>query len=323
MTFSYNNVYIADTATVSGPYEKKGPLGKYFDKTYDDLYFGEKSFEKAEIKLVTDCIDILKKKTPVENNFDVVIGGDLMNQITASTYGCCGVGKSFIGVYGACSSSVLGLIIGANFIEKELVENSLCVVSSHNLSSERQFRYPIEYGAPKSDYSTYTATGSTGVIVSKRKSNIKVESATIGKVIDSKTKDVNNMGAVMAISACNTLYQHLKDLNRNINYYDLILTGDLGIYGSKIFKEYLNKEYNLKLKNHIDAGSNIYKKEQNLYAGSSGPVSLPLYLFTNIISKNKYKKILLLATGSLHSPTLVNQKNTLLSTCHAISLEVL
>ena len=59
MTFNYKNVYIKDTATVVGPYEKNGPLKKYFDKTYDELYFGEKSVEKAEIKLVKDSTFLL------------------------------------------------------------------------------------------------------------------------------------------------------------------------------------------------------------------------------------------------------------------------
>ncbi len=314
-SIKYNNVYINDFYSIAGPLEKVGKI-KNYDMTFEDYYFGEKTFEKAEVKMQKVVFDKLNDK-----DVNLVIGGDLSNQIANTTYALKKSNIPYLGVYSACATFCESIIIGANMLKD--INNIICITSSHNLTAERQFRYPIEYGAPKSDYSTYTATGSTGVIVSKKKSNIKVESATIGKVIDSKTKDVNNMGAVMAISACNTLYQHLKDLNRNINYYDLILTGDLGIYGSKIFKEYLNKEYNLKIKNHIDAGSNIYKKEQNLYAGSSGPISLPLYLFTNIIPNNKYKKILLLATGSLHSPTLVNQKNTLLSTCHAISLEVL
>ena len=43
MTFNYKNVYIKDTATIVGPYEKDGPLKKYFDKTYSDLYFGDPS----------------------------------------------------------------------------------------------------------------------------------------------------------------------------------------------------------------------------------------------------------------------------------------
>lgn len=313
----FKNVYLHDYYTISSKIEYEGNIIP--DLVIDNYYFGCKTFEGAEIKMQRTVIDYLLNK----NKIDLIIGGDLSNQLAISSYMACKYDIPYLGMYSACATFNSALITMSNLIDSNKIKQGIVITSSHNKVSERQFRYPIEYGAPKSNYSTYTATGSAGVIVSKKKSNIKIESATIGRVIDSKTKDVNNMGAVMAISACNTLYQHLKDLNRDINYYDLILTGDLGIYGSKIFKEYLNKEYNLKIKNYIDAGSNIYKKEQNLYAGSSGPISLPLYLFTNIIPKNKYKKILLLATGSLHSPTLVNQKNTLLSTCHAVSLEVL
>ena len=36
MTFKFNNVYVANTGCVTGPYEKKGPLGNKFDKSYDE-----------------------------------------------------------------------------------------------------------------------------------------------------------------------------------------------------------------------------------------------------------------------------------------------
>ena len=84
MTFKYNNVYVKDTALVAGVYEKYGPLKKYFDKTYNDLYFGEDSWEKAEIKLVKDSLSYAVKKTGIlKEEFDLVLGGDLRNQITA------------------------------------------------------------------------------------------------------------------------------------------------------------------------------------------------------------------------------------------------
>ena len=66
----------------------------------------------------------------------------------------------------------------------------------------------------------------------------------------------------------------------------------------------------------------IFTKNQDVKSGSSGPVTLPLVLFNKIIPEKKYHKILLIATGSLHSPSLVNQKNSLPSIAHAISLEV-
>ena len=38
--------------------------------------------------------------------------------------------------------------------------------------------------------------------------------------------------------------------------------------------------------------------------------------------KGELNKVLLLSTGALHSPTLVNQKMSIPAICHAISLEV-
>ena len=328
MTFYYNNVFIDDTATVAGPYEKNGPLVKYFDKTYDDLYFGEKSFEKAEIKLVKDSLDIIRKKVVVEKDFDIVIGGDLMNQITASTYGCCGVGKSFIGVYGACSSSVLELIIAANFIEKGLVENSLCVVSSHNMSSERQFRYPTEYGALKPSSSTFTATGAACCLISNIKSDVRVECATMGRIIDYDQSDANDMGRVMAPAAIDTLIRHFEDTGRTPNDYDLILTGDLGKYGKEIVKEYLSSTYNIVLGDkYIDCGVLLYDldSQTEIKAGGSGPVCSALVVYSyiyDLLKKKKLKRILFLATGALFSPVMIFQKENINSICHAVSLEV-
>lgn len=328
MTFFYNNVYISSCSTVAGPYEKKGLLGEYFDKTYDDLYFGEKSFEKAEIKLVKESIDIIKEKLVVEKDFDVVIGGDLMNQITASTYGCCGVGKSFIGVYGACSSSVLELIIGANFIEKGLVENSLCVVSSHNLSSERQFRYPTEYGVLKPNSSTFTATGAACCLLNNIKSDVRVECATLGRIIDYGQNDPNDMGRVMAPAAIDTLIKHFEDTGRSPDDYDLILTGDLGKYGIEIVKDYLSSTYDINLDDkYNDCGVLLYDLDcqTEIKAGGSGPVCSALVVYSYIyelLKKKKIKRVLFLATGALFSPIMVFQKENINSICHAISLEV-
>ena len=313
----FKNVYMHNNYSISSKLEYDGNANP--DQIIDDYHFGCKTFEGAEIKMQRTVIDHLLDK----NKIDLIIGGDLSNQLAISSYMACKYDISYIGMYSACATFNSELITLSTLIDSNKIKRGIAIVSSHNKVAERQFRYPIEYGAPKNKRSTYTATSSTGVVLSKNKSNIKIESATIGKVIDSNIKDVNNMGGVMAISACNTLYQHLKDLNRDINYYDLILTGDLGKYGSLIFKDYLKEEYNLKVKKHIDAGSILYKENQHLFAGASGPVALPLILFTNILKNKKYKKILLLATGSLHSPTLINQKNNILSTSHAISLEVL
>lgn len=327
MTFKYNNVYVKDATTVAGPYEKKGPLKDYFDKTYDDLYFGEDSWEKAEIKLVKDSLNLLLKKTSfTKDDIDLVIGGDLLNQISASTYGTNGYGKSFIGIYGACSSSVLGMIIGSNFIDDKRVDNVVVTISSHNMSSEKQFRNPTEYGAPKPKSATFTATGSASVLLTNKKSNIKVESATLGKIIDYEQNDPNDMGRVMAPAAITTLKKHLDDLDRSADYYDLILTGDLGRYGKDILKDYMAVNYDIELDNYDDCGAMLYDyaTQEEVLAGGSGPVCSALvnfgYVF-NQMKKKKIKRVLLIATGALFSPTLLYQKENINSIAHAISLE--
>ena len=329
MTFKYRNVYIGDTVTVAGPYEKEGPLKKYFDKTFKDLYFGEDSWEKAEIKAIKDNLNLMVRKVgEKKDNIDLVIGGDLLNQISASTYGCCGIGKTFIGVYGACSSSVLEMIIASNFIENGQIKDAICLVSSHNMTSEKQFRNPTEYGAPKPRSATFTATGSASVYLTGEKTDIRVECATLGKIIDYSENDPNDMGRVMAPAAIDTLKQHFEDTGRTPDYYDLIVTGDLGRYGKEIVQDYMATRYALDLsKNYNDCGVMLYdlERQKEVLAGGSGPVCSALVNYGYIydeMKKKKLKKVLLVATGALFSPTLLYQKQNINSIAHAISLEV-
>lgn len=327
MTFNYYNTYLNEAALVAGPYEKRGPLSKYFDKTYDDFYFNRPTWEQAESKLIEDSLDILLKKiNKTKFDIDVHVSGDLLNQIVATNYASRNIGIPLLGIYSACASSMEGVIIGANMVESDAVKNCIVSVSSHNQAAEKQFRYPTEYGGPKPKTATFTNTGSASVYLSKEKSNIKIESATIGRVVDYGIKDVYHMGAAMAPAAADTIYRHLSDKKRDINYYDLILTGDLGVYGKKILKECMRTEYNLNLNNYDDAGTMIYDVEnQPVFAGGSGPVCLPLVAYGLILSKMKkkeIKRVLLVATGALHSTTMVNQKLTIPAISHAISLEV-
>ena len=162
------------------------------------------------------------------------------------------------------------------------------LVSSHNLTAERTYRYPVEYGALRKKVETFTATGSVIAEITSKKTNIKIESATIGRVVDSSINDSKNIGAVMAIGAYDTLKRHLKELKRDISYYDLILTGDLGNIGKSILIDLL-KEDDITT-NIIDSGEILLNNKK--YSGSSGPTCLPLILLYKII-KEKYKRILI------------------------------
>ncbi len=327
MTFQYKNVFINDTYTIVGPYEYQGPLGSYFDAHKKDFYVKQKTFEDAESKLLIDSVKgVLKKVKKTISDVDLFISGDLMNQIISSNYAASQLGIPYLGIYSACASSVEGLIIASNMIEKQQIKNCICSVSSHNNSAEKQFRYPVEYGGPKPKTTTFTTTGGASAFLSSEKTNIKIESATIGRVNDFGITDAYHMGAVMAPACADTLYRHLQDLGRDISYYDMVYSGDLGAYGKDILKEYMKKTYNIELKNYEDSATMIFDlKRQPVNAGGSGPACLPLvtygYLFHQMKEK-QLKKILIIATGALMSATAVNQKKTIPSIAHAISLEV-
>ena len=331
MILNFRNVYLDNASTVCGPYEAKGPLSKNFDKKYtDDLYAREKSFEKAEIRLLEDSIKILLKKTKLTSkDIDLVIAGDLLNQIASSCYGALNLKSPFLGIYTACATSIEGMLIGSTFIDSGKVNNALISCSSHNMSSEKQFRNPTEYGSPKPETATFTATGGASVLLSNKPSRVRVVNGLIGTIIDYNQKDAFNMGAAMAGSAADTLYKYLTETNTKASDYDLILTGDLGKYGKEILKDLMLNEYNIDIsKNYNDCGTMLYNLEEQkeVMAGGSGPVCSALVNYSTIIKglmENKYKKVLLIATGALFSPIMLYQKENILSIANLICLEAI
>ena len=317
MTYHYNNVYIKDKYSLLASTKYNPIVKNNVNEVVDDYYMGQKTIEQAEIKYQELTINKLLKKY---SDVNLLISGDLQSQNICSTFASSSTNIPYLGIYSACSTFTQGLIIASTFCE--LYANKVIVsTSSHNLVSEKQFRFPVEYGAIRKRVNTCTASASISALITKEKSNIKIESATIGSVSKTNHKDANDMGLAMAPACATTIYNHLKDTKRKPEYYDLILTGDLGIYGTKIMKEYFKKISNMELKNVIDSGS-IFYKDENVYAGASGPCCIPLVLFDYIIPQKKYKKILMVATGSLHSVTSTNQKLVIPSISHAVSLEV-
>ena len=326
MTINFNNVYVQDTSTVAGPFVINGPF-KY-DDTFSDFYDNEDTFEKCEIKQLTKSINILLNKTnKKEEDISFGISSDLMNQITISNFTYEKLNIPFLGIYNACASMCEGILISSSILDKYKDKCAIVSTSSHNMTSERQYRNPVEYGAPKPKTATFTVSGATSIMLTNKKTNIKVESATIGKVIDLGIDNPFDMGSVMTPSAAYTLNEHLKNTNTKVSDYDLILTGDLGKYGKELFKEYVKEEYNIILNdNYNDSATMIYDYKDDVYAGGSGPACLPLVTYSYVIPKlinKEIKKVLLIATGALMSPTTINQKMSIPSVSHAICLEAL
>ncbi len=322
MTYYFNNVYINDKFSLLASTKYKPIVMNNPDKVVDDYYVNEKSIELAECKYQETTIKgLLMKSKKLTKEVDLLISGDLQNQCLASSLASCKFKIPSCTIYSACATFVEGIIIGANIIDNKN-KSTIVTVSGHNLVSEKQFRFPVEYGALRKMVNTCTLSGSISVLLSNEKSNLRVESGTFGYVTQTNHKDANDMGSAMAPSCAEVIHAHLESTGRNYKYYDLILTGDLGIYGTKIMQMYYKKKYKVNLDNVIDSGSIIYT-EDNIYAGGSGPLCLPLTLFDYILPLNKYKKILVVGTGSLHSVISSNQKVAMPGVSHAVSLEVL
>ena len=328
MTLKFNNIYINESAVVAGPYLYNGPLKGSFDACYSDFYDKEKTFEDCEIKELEKCINILLKKISLYNkDIDAMLSADLTNQLYISNFVAEKLKIPYIGIYNACASFTAELVLASSLLNNKDINNVICTTSGNNLTSERQFRSPIEYGSPKPDYSTFTVSAATACLLTKSKSSIKVVSGTIGKVYDLGVKDSFDMGSAMAPAAAETFYEHLINNDVDENYYDLIITGDLGVYGERIFKKYCNDLFNINLKNYYDSATKVYDmSNKKVLAGGSGPSCLPSYVFSYIIPKMKnkeIKRVLLLATGALLSTTSVNHKKSIPCICHAICLEAI
>lgn len=324
-TVFYKDLYIISRSTVAGEKEKQGPLGKFFDYYYLDQMAGKDSYEKGESKMIKMAIDIALKKAKLsKSNVELIVGGDLTSQLSCSNDALKDFPTSFIGVYGACSTSILSTIVASSFVDNGLVNNALSFASSNYGSAERQFRYPNEYGVKKKQTATTTVTGCGTIILSKEKSKIKVVSSTIGQVINVNWDNINDMGSAMAYAAFDTIINHLKNTKTTPECYDLILTGDLSNVGSKVLYD-LFKSDGIELNNYQDAGNLIFdiEKQNDIYSGGSGCACLALtsygYILDLMIEK-KLKDVLLIGTGCLHSKISTAQKEKIPVIAHLIHL---
>lgn len=321
----FDNVYIKDTSTIVGPMENSGPLRNYFDEAINDLYLGCKSFEEAEILLTEKAIKNLLSKTLLkENDVELAIGGDLINQDASSNYALRNFNIPFVGIYGACSTSILALIEAAISIDSKNYNNCLAFSSSHNLSAERQFRNPNEYGGAKPETSTYTVTGACACLVTSSKTKVRIKEATIGRIIDVGYKNSADLGRAMAPAACETILAHFADFNTTPSDYDLILTGDLSLYGMQIVKEIVGNKYK-DFRNYNDTGLMIYDiKSQSVFAGGSGCACCGVTTYGYVYKKlmdGTYRRVLICATGALHNTSLILQKESIPAVCHIVCLE--
>lgn len=318
------------SASIVANNEGEGPLGDHFDRVLLDDTFGEESFEKAECRMFETAVQLaLDKLGWKADALHCLLGGDLLNQIVTANFAARALAAPFLGLYGACSTMAESLLVGSVLVDGGFADRVACVASSHFSSAERQYRYPLEMGTTSPPTAQRTVTGAGCVLLGSEKqegspfSRIRVSAATIGKVVDLGITDASNMGAAMAPAACDTICTHLSDLGKKPDAYDLIITGDLGQFGSELLYT-LCRDRGVDLSGrHLDCGNLIYHPEQKFYCGGSGCGCSAVTLSAFLLGKMEHgdcRNMLFLATGALLSPGSALQGESIPGIAHAVAL---
>ena len=323
---------LVSSGSVVSKKEGNGPLGNVFDLVLEDDTWGEDSFEKAERRMFETCVRIALDKAGLDSGeLSCLLGGDLLNQIVTANFAARQLNVPFLGLYGACSTMAESLLVGGVLIDGGFADTVACCASSHFSTAERQYRYPLEMGTTSPPTAQHTVTGAGCSLLSGEDlcpsqpfSRIRLAGGTIGRVVDLGISDANNMGAAMAPAAADTVLQHLTDLNRTTADYDLIVTGDLGGFGSEMLFS-LCADHGIDLSGrHLDCGNLIYHPEQKMNCGGSGcgcsAVTQASYLLERI-ERGNVRRMLFLATGALLSPGSSLQGDSIPSIAHAVVLE--
>ena len=325
--FFKNKPRIIATGTIAGPKECSGVVGKYVDKALNEDMFGESTYEKAECKMLAYAIaKAIENAGLDEKEVDLLISGDLLNQIISASFAARDFDFPFLGVYGACSTMAESMAIAAAFVNAGYYKKIVAATGSHFSSAERQYRYPLELGNTRPPQSQWTVTGAGGCLIADTGGGNcpNIPCATFGKVVDFGITDVNNMGAAMAPSAADTILRHLQDTQRKAEDYDLIVTGDLGALGSRILKD-LTWEKGVDIQaNHVDCGEIIYKVIEDEFQGGSGAGCSAVVFNSYIMDKLKtreFRRVLFVATGALLSTVSSGQGESIPCISHAVVIE--
>lgn len=317
---------LLSSATAVGPLEGQGPLAEDFDIIHGDLWLEQDTYEKAEKKLLEEvCERAILKAGLLKEDIQFFLSGDLMNQIISSSFAARTLGLPFLGLYGACSSAMESLALGALLVDKGCGKHVLCGTVSHNAAAEKQYRYPTEYGAQKPPTAQWTVTGAGAAVVGSGTGFPRVTAATLGRVIDMGLSDPFNMGGAMAPAAVDTITAHFRDLKISAGHYDLIATGDLGAVGHNIASD-LFKKHDIDMPGEIftDCGLLIYSTDQDVHCGGSGcgcSATVTYGHILNRIRRGELKRVLIAATGALLSPLSYQQKESIPCISHAVAIE--
>ena len=327
-TFVYDRPpVIAAHRSIAGPKEGKGPLAAWFDTVLEDDLLGQKSWELAEMEMVRRCVQAALNEAHVtDEQAQAMLGGDLNNQIIASSFAARALGVPFIGLYGACSTFVQALVIGSALISGGYLDNEVCVASSHYCTAERQFRFPLELGNQRPPQASWTATACGCALLSNEDhGGLRVTSGTVGRIIDLNISDANHMGAAMAPAVFDCIAAHMADTGRTADDYDLIATGDLGWIGRDLLLELASAaDMPLPPDRLIDCGASLFYQEQDAHAGGSGcgcVASVACGWLMKRLEAGDIRRLLLVGSGAMFSPTSSQQAQSVPGIAYAACIE--
>ena len=328
-TFLYRQPpVVAAHASICGPKEGKGPLSAWFDEVLQDDLLGQKSWELAEMEMVRRCVQsALNAARITDEQAQAMLGGDLNNQIIASSFAARALGVPFIGLYGACSTFVQALVLGSALIDGGFLDNAVCVASSHYCTAERQFRFPLELGTQRPPQASWTATACGCALLERpeKPGGLRVTAGTVGRIIDLNVSDANHMGAAMAPAVFDCLAAHMADTGKTACDYDLIATGDLGWIGRDLLLE-LASAAGLELppEKLIDCGASLFYQEQDAHAGGSGcgcVASVACGWLMKRLEAGDINRLLLIGSGAMFSPTSSQQAQSVPGSAYAAAIE--
>lgn len=317
---------IAGFGSAVGRKEREGPLGECFDFASADDTFAQMSWEKAETAMQKQALSFaLRRAGLTAEDLDYVFAGDLLNQCIATSYSLRAQNVPFFGLYGACSTMAEGLSLGSMLVEGGFARYVAAMTSSHFCSAERQYRSPLEYGGQKSPTAQWTATGAGAVVLARQGKGPFVTHVTTGKVVDKGICDTSNMGAAMAPAAYATLRAHFEETGRDPDFYDVIVTGDLGSLGKEILLDFFQRDGVDLSGCYEDCGVMLFDlKRQDVHAGASGcgcsAVVLTGHLLRQMGQGGPCRNLLFCGTGALHSPTSALQGESIPGICHAVAI---
>lgn len=316
---------ILSYASVAGKKEAEGPLSEFFDLTSRDTRFGEKSWEKAETKMQKTVLELALQKSGLKpEDLDGAFMGDLLNQCVGSSFTLRNLGIPAFGLYGACSTMAESLMLGSMAVSGGFCRKALALSSSHFAASERQYRFPLGYGGQRTPTAQWTVTGAGAVILGSQGSGPRILSATAGTIVDLGITDAANMGAAMAPAAYDTILAHFNDLSRAPDYYDLIVTGDLGSLGSEILRELFSRDGVNLGSRYGDCGVLIFDTDaQDMHCGGSGcgcSASVLCGYLLDRMMRGEIRNLLFCGTGALLSPLSSQQGESIPAVCHAVEI---